>query len=117
MPGTTLRAVLAGLVVLALKMVFETKTSDIWPIPHHVKADILDNTIVSKCFTVLPSGRAMVCEITLKNNFVVHGISVIADKNSFDTETAKTISYAKARQKIWELEAYTAYNQLYKESN
>ena len=120
MCGTTLSEVLAALEALGLNMcpevLEEHKVSELWPVPQEVRAQIIDRTIVSRTFTPMPSGKALACELTLENGFVVHGISTVANKSDFDLEIGKTISYAKARQKIWELEAYIAQDQLYKES-
>jgi len=37
----------------------------------------IDATIVGKTFTRLPSGKCMICELTLKNGFTVRGEALI----------------------------------------
>lgn len=92
-------------------------TADLWHIPYEVREEILDSIITEVTYTPMPSGKALVCEITLQNGFTVHGISATVDKSKFNIDTSKSISYAKARKKIWELEAYLVQEQQYKESN
>ena len=67
---------------------------------------LIDSVIFSKTFTVLPSGKVMVCEITLVNGFTVRGEAATVSKANFDNEIGMTISYKNAREKIWELEGY-----------
>lgn len=66
----------------------------------------IDAVIVSETFTVLPSGKCMVCEITLRNGFTVRGESSCVSRANFDEEIGRQISYKNAREKIWQLEAY-----------
>ncbi len=69
--------------------------------PEHISS-----VIVSETFTKLPSGKAMVCEITLDNGFTVRGESACVSKDNFDFEIGKKIARENARNKIWELEGY-----------
>lgn len=73
--------------------------------PRLTQADI-DRVIVNETFTVLPSGKAMVCELTLANGFTVRGESACVSKANFDIEIGQTISRDNARSKVWELEGY-----------
>jgi hypothetical protein len=74
-------------------------------------ADI-DAMVVSKTFTVMPSGKAMVCEITLPSGFTVRGESACVSKENFNEEIGQDISYKDARNKIWLLEGYRLQCQL-----
>lgn len=71
-----------------------------------LRPEDIDAVIVGKTFTLLPSGKCMVCEITLKNGFTVRGESACVSPENFDEEIGKRISYDNARDKIWQLEAY-----------
>jgi len=73
--------------------------------PRLTPADI-DAVIVSETFTVLPSGKAMVCELTLASGFTVRGESACVSKENFDHEIGQKISKADARNKVWQLEGY-----------
>ncbi len=53
-----------------------------------------------------PSGKSCICEITLTNGFTVRGDSSVVDPLNYRETIGREISYARARQKIWELEAY-----------
>jgi hypothetical protein len=72
----------------------------------------IDEKIVSATYTTLPSGKVMVCEITLVNGFTVRGEAATVSKANFNEEIGKTISFKNAREKIWELEGYLLQEQL-----
>lgn len=73
--------------------------------PRLTPADI-DAAIVGETFTVLPSGKVMVCELTLRNGFTVRGEAATVSKDNFNEEIGKKISRENARNKVWELEGY-----------
>lgn len=73
--------------------------------PRLFPADI-DAVIVGETFTVLPSGKVMVCELTLRNGFTVRGEAATVSKANFNEEIGKTVSRENARKKVWELEGY-----------
>lgn len=72
----------------------------------------IDATIVNKTFTVLPSGKVMVCELTLTNGFTVRGDAAVVSKANFNQEIGERISFENARDKIWELEGYLLQSKL-----
>ncbi len=67
---------------------------------------LIDAVIVGETYTVLPSGKCMVCELTLRNGFTVRGESSVVSKANFNEDIGRTISRQNAREKIWALEAY-----------
>lgn len=80
--------------------------------PRLTPSDI-DVVIASETYTMLPSGKCMVCELTLKNGFTVRGESSCVSKENFDLEIGKKISREDARNKIWGFEAYLLQQLLY----
>lgn len=76
----------------------------------------IDTVIKNVTYTVLPSGKVMVCEITLTNGFTVRGEGSAVSKSNFNEEIGKTVSFKNAREKIWQLEGYLLQDKLYKES-
>lgn len=66
----------------------------------------IDKVIMSATYTILPSGKCMICELTLHNGFVVIGVSSCVSKENFNEEIGRKISYENARGKVWELEGY-----------
>ena len=80
--------------------------------PRLCPADI-DAAIVSETFTVLPSGKAMVCELILRNGFSVRGESACVSKENFNEEIGRKISYEDARNKVWMLEGYALQERLF----
>ncbi len=77
--------------------------------PEHI-----DSLIVSETYTLLPSGKVMVCELTLKNGFTVRGEGSAVSKANFNEEIGRKVSRSNAREKIWQLEGYLLQEQLYK---
>lgn len=73
--------------------------------PRLTPADI-DNAIMHATYTEMPSGKCMICEITLRNGFTVRGESACVSRENFNREIGKEVSYNNARNKVWELEGY-----------
>jgi len=73
--------------------------------PRLCPADI-DAVIVDETFTTMPSGKAVVCEITLRNGFTIRGESACVSKENFNKDIGMKISRDNARNKIWLLEGY-----------
>jgi exopolyphosphatase/pppGpp-phosphohydrolase len=84
--------------------------------PRITPADI-DSAIISETFTVLPSRKVMVCELTLRNGFTVRGEAATVSKANFDHEIGMRISRDNARNKVWELEGYLLQQRLHEQSN
>jgi len=66
----------------------------------------IDKVILGETFTVLPSGKCMVCELTLENGFTVRGESACVSVKNFDISIGMKISRKDARDKVWMLEGY-----------
>lgn len=66
----------------------------------------IDAKIKDKTFTNLPSGKCVVCEITLQNGFTVRGESACVSPKNFDQEIGNKIAFKNAREKVWQLEGY-----------
>ena len=66
----------------------------------------IDAVIKSKTFTNLPSGKCMVCELTLKNGYTIRGEAACVSPENFNQEIGEKISFEDARKKIWGLEGY-----------
>lgn len=73
----------------------------------------IDAVIASKTFTVMPSGKCMVCELTLVNGFTVRGEASAVSKANFDAAIGSEVSFKKARDKVWELEGYLLQQRLH----
>lgn len=84
--------------------------------PRLSPADI-DAAIVSETYTVLPSGKAMVCELILRNGFSVRGESACVSKANFNEEIGRKISYEDARNKVWMLEGCLLQDRLHDYNN
>jgi len=63
-----------------------------------VLAEIVDET-----YTVLPSGRVTVCELTLKNGFNVRGESAVVFIENNVPEIGRKVAREKAIDQIWQL--------------
>lgn len=82
-----------------------------------LRPDDIDAVIVSETYTVLPSGKAMVCELVLRNGFSVRGESACVSKENFNEEIGRRISYEDARNKVWMLEGYLLQDKLHDFNN
>lgn len=70
--------------------------------PRVTPADI-EAEIVGETYTVLPSGRVTVCELTLKNGFTVRGESAVVHIENFNIEIGRKISRENASKQLWQL--------------
>ena len=68
--------------------------------------DDIDEKIKGVTYTNLPSGKCVVCEITLMNGYTVRGESACVSPKNFDQEIGNKIAFKNARDKIWQLEGY-----------
>lgn len=71
-----------------------------------VTADQVEAAIAGETYTVLPSGRTTICELTLQNGFTVRGESSCVSIENFDAEIGRKVSRDDAKQKIWQLLGY-----------
>ena len=78
---------------------------------------LIDATIDCETYTVLPSGRVTICEMTLKNGFTVTGESACASPENFNAEIGRKIARENARNTIWELEGYLLKQRLFEQQN
>lgn len=81
-----------------------------------LKPEDIDAEIVSETFTILPSGKVMVCELILKNGFSVRGESAVVSPENFNKEIGMSVSRKNARNKVWELKAYLLQETLFQQS-
>lgn len=84
----------------------ELKIQATAPIAPRLCPQDIDAAIVSETFTVLPSGRVTVCELTLRNGFTVRGESAVISIENFSAEIGRKVARENARNKVWELEGY-----------
>jgi hypothetical protein len=70
--------------------------------------------IVSETYTILPSGKVLVCELVLENGFSVRGEAAVVSKENFNEEIGRKISKENAINSIWQLEGYLLQEELYK---
>ena len=78
-----------------------------------VTPDLIDSIIIGETYTKLPSGRTLICELTLKNGYTVRGESSCVSVENFNLELGKKISRDDAKNKIWQLEGYLLKERLF----
>lgn len=71
-----------------------------------VTVEMVNEQIVGETYTVLPSGRVTVCELTLKNGFTVRGESAVVFIENNAPQTGREIARKKAEDQIWQLLGY-----------
>lgn len=73
----------------------------------------IDAVITGETFTLLPSQRVLVCEVTLRNGYTVRGESAVISPENFDMDIGRRVARDNARNKIWELEGYLLMQRLH----
>jgi hypothetical protein len=68
-----------------------------------VKPAEVEAEIVGETYTVLPSGRVTVCELTLRNGFTVRGESAVVFIENFDAEIGRKVARFNAVSNVWQL--------------
>ncbi len=78
-----------------------------------VNLNHIENLIVGETYTLLPSGKVMVCELTLVNGFTVRGEAAVVSRANFSQEIGERVSRERAVAEIWQLEGYLLQQKLY----
>lgn len=78
-----------------------------------VTQEQVDAQITDESYTVLPSGRTTVCEITMKNGFTVRGESSVVSLDNFDAAVGRKYAREDAVRKIWPLLGYALREETY----
>lgn len=73
----------------------------------------IQSKIVGESYTTLPSGKVMVCELTLRNGYTVRGEAAVVCKENFVQEIGQKISKQNAVNQIWQLEGYLLQERLH----
>lgn len=68
--------------------------------------DHIESRIVGETYTTLPSGKVMICELTLANGFTVRGEAAVVSKVNFNEDVGRKVSRENAVRQIWQLEGY-----------
>lgn len=82
-----------------------------------VDENLISSKIKDVTYTNLPSGKSIVCEITLQNGFTVRGEASVVSKENFVQEVGNEIAYKNAYNQIWMLEGYLLQEELYRKDN
>ena len=80
--------------------------------PRLTPADI-DRAIAAERYYVFPGTTVTVCCLTLVNGFSVTGMSAAVSPSNFDAHTGRAAARGKAREQIWQLEAYRLRQRLF----
>lgn len=80
--------------------------------PRVTSQDVADS-VIAESFTVLPSGRTTICELTMENGFTVRGESSVVCLDNFDAEIGKKVAREDAVSKIWPLLGYALREKLF----
>jgi hypothetical protein len=79
-----------------------------------VTLDQVRLAITGESYTMLPSAKVMVCELTLYNGFTVRGESAVVDPSNFREELGRQISREHAEAKVWELLGFLLQDKLHR---
>jgi len=67
---------------------------------------LIDDSIASEYYHVVPDTTLTICVLTLQNGFNVVGESAAVSLDNFDREIGEKVAKGNARDKIWALEGY-----------
>ena len=111
---TKLRAVQSVAAADPSEAALEAKIASQQPQAPRLKPADIDAVIASETYTVMPSGKVMVCEMILRNSFALLGIASAASRENFNEEIGREVSRKNAREQIWQLEGYALHERLAK---
>lgn len=66
---------------------------------------IVEASVASTTYTLLPSGKAITCEIILNTGWVCHGTAAVVDLDNYDEQRGKEAAKVKAMQQVWDYHA------------
>jgi hypothetical protein len=81
------------------KAVVATKTA-----PRVTEQSIKDK--ISEVEYIAAKNLMTICLITMKNGFIVNGVSAPASPTNYDAEVGKRYAYDNAFKQLWQLEGY-----------
>jgi len=81
-----------------------------------ISLEDVESVIVSETYTILPSGKCMVCELTTTNGHTVRGEASCVSIENFDDSIGRIISRDNARDKVFALEGYLLQQRLFENS-
>lgn len=90
------------------KAVVATKTA-----PRVTEQSIKDKIVDVEYIT--SKNLLTICTITVRNGFMVNGVSAPASPTNFDAEVGKRYAYDNAFKQLWQLEGYLLRDQLSKQ--
>lgn len=82
-----------------------------------VTLERINEQIIDHEFHIFPGTTVTVCALTLRNGFIVTGVSAAASAENFNEAIGQKIAYDNARNKIWELEGYLLKQKLFEQSS
>lgn len=83
------------------------------PIRRTVTLNYIMDRIQRTVYTILPDTTTTVCQLFMKNGFVILGTSGCVDPTKFNKALGEKYAYEKAIDKAWELEGYLLAEELH----
>jgi len=82
--------------------------------PTGVSEEDVLKKVADKSFTVLPSGKVVLCEIVMQNGHVAHGQSILGDSET-SMQSAQSKALQAAIKEVWKFEVYLARETAYRQ--
>ena len=95
---------------------FEQRIKEAGANAPRLNPDLIKDKIIGTTYTMMPSEKSMVCEISLENGFTVRGDSSVVSKSNFRQDLGEDNSYKNAFDQIWGFEAYLLQEKLFQEA-
>lgn len=87
------------------------------PTRFRVTPEMVEAAIKGKpTFTKLPSGKKIVCELTLQNGFTVIGVSGVVDLRNHVEKIGREIALRNAKDEIWKHLGFMMQTELYEDT-
>ncbi len=83
----------------------------------HVTPELIESLITGEDYYVFPGTTVTVCLLKLKNGFSTIGESACISPENYDPVLGRNIARSKARDKIFQLEAYALCWDVYQSEN
>lgn len=78
-----------------------------------VTIDHIMSKIEKSVYTLLPETTTTICQVFMKNGYVVIGTSACVDKSRYNQALGEKYSFENAINKLWPLEGYLLSEELF----
>jgi hypothetical protein len=82
---------------------------------YRVTPEMVNAEVTRESYSLLPSGKAIVCELTLRNEYTVRGASAVVDITNFNYEMGCQVARRKAYDRVYVVLSFRLQDALHRE--